>query len=42
MSCPICGGNLEEGAPNEYGFQCDTCPHPYDELEDKQEEGEKK
>lgn len=33
-NCPICGGNLEEGAPNEYGFHCDTCSYPYEEEDE--------
>lgn len=28
---PECGGDLLEGAPNEYGYTCDTCTYPYKE-----------
>ncbi|MFB5458289.1 hypothetical protein ACE40W_22805 [Enterococcus avium] len=42
MPCPICGGNLEEYIPNEYGFHCDTCNYPYPEDAEISEENSNK
>lgn len=40
MTCPVCGGNLEEYVPNEHGFHCDTCSYPYPKEKEKKGEDE--